>query len=93
MEVSGHLYVPVDIPTGELPGTHRMGPRVGLDAVEKRKISLTGIEPPLIYGPVCCCCIERRMATNSVVLTFPPIRGCKCGSLGQPGAEIIENDA
>jgi hypothetical protein len=43
MEVSGQLHVPAALPPGEkAPGTHWIGgwvgPSVGLDAVEKRKI-------------------------------------------------------
>jgi hypothetical protein len=44
MKLSGQLFSPTTLPPGEgAPGTHWMGgwvgPRVDLDAVEKRKIS------------------------------------------------------
>jgi len=42
MEVSGELYVPAAVPLGRNPGTYptvgRVGPKVGLDILEKRKI-------------------------------------------------------
>jgi hypothetical protein len=42
MEVSGQLHAPAALPLGEIaPGTHWIGgwvgPRIGQDAVEKRK--------------------------------------------------------
>jgi hypothetical protein len=41
------LHVPAALPLGErAPGTHLMGPRVGLDDAEKRKnLALPRIEP------------------------------------------------
>jgi hypothetical protein len=51
MEVSGQLHAPVALLSGErAPGTHWiggwMGPRVGLDAVEKRKIMQCRVSKP-----------------------------------------------
>jgi hypothetical protein len=51
MELSGQLHTPATLPAGVMvPGTHWIGgwvgPRGGLDAVEKRKLlKLSGFEP------------------------------------------------
>jgi hypothetical protein len=63
MEVRGHLHASAAYIPGEIaPGTHSIGgwvgPRAGLDAVEKRKIlPLEGVEPrpstPSLYRLIC----------------------------------------
>jgi hypothetical protein len=49
VEASGRIHAPATLPRGKSPGTDWIGdwvgPRVGLDAVEKTFLPLPGIEP------------------------------------------------
>jgi hypothetical protein len=59
MKLSGQLNAPTALPLEETaPGSHSMGgwsiPRVGLDALEKRKLwHLSGVEPRSLYRLSC----------------------------------------